>query len=119
MVAFLCLRCFQGYFITLVVLFERVGLWNNSGKTFGMVFCLCQAAGTQSDVAYGRRMMGEGPSYWDQQRGRVQCKECGEEMVLGLLPGHMQTQHGRSEEDIPVWVKGGTTRFFIIGFFKV
>ena len=52
-----------------------------------------QAAETQSEVAYGRQMTGEGPTYWEQQKGWVQCKDCGEEMALGLMSGHMRTQH--------------------------
>ena len=38
---------------TLVGLFDRVGLKTNIRKTFGIVCCLCQAAGMQSDAAYG------------------------------------------------------------------
>ena len=63
MVASLDLLWIQGEFITLVGLFDRVSLRTNVGKTAGMVFFPCQAAGTQSEVAYGRRMTGEGPSY--------------------------------------------------------
>ena len=40
-------RWLQGYFRTLVGLFDSVGLWTNGRKTVGMVFRLCQAAGTQ------------------------------------------------------------------------
>ena len=87
-------RWLQGYFITLVVLFDRVGLRKNVGKTVGMVCCLCQAAGTQSEVAYGRRMTGERPSYQERQRGKAHCKECEEEMAIGSLASHMWMQHG-------------------------
>ena len=59
----------------MIGLFERVGLRNNFGKTVGMVCRLCQVAGTQSEVTYGRRMTGEDPSYRGQKRGRFQCKE--------------------------------------------
>ena len=51
----------QGDFITLVGLFDRVGLRTNFRKTVSMVCCLCQAAGNQLDVAYGIRMTGEIP----------------------------------------------------------
>ena len=57
----------------MVGLFDRVGLNTNVGKTVGMACHLYQAAGTQLEEAYGRRMMGEGYSYWERQRGRVQC----------------------------------------------
>ena len=76
-------RWIQGAFSTLVGLFDWVGLRTNAGKTVGMVCCPCQAVGTQSEAAYGRRMTGEGPSYWERQKGRVQCRECGEEMATG------------------------------------
>ena len=43
--------------------------------------------------------MGEGPSYRERQKGQVQCKECGEEMVIGLMAGNMRTQHGLASEE--------------------
>ena len=66
MVASLDPQWLQGFFSTLVGLFDRVGLRTNFGKTFGMVCRLCQAAGTQSEVVYGRQMTGEGPSYQER-----------------------------------------------------
>ena len=68
----------KGAFSTLVCLFNRVGLQNNVRKIVDMVFRPCRAEGAQSEVAYGRRMTEEGPSYQERQKGRVQCKECGE-----------------------------------------
>ena len=53
-------QCIQGFFITLVGLFDRVGLKTNARKAVVMVCCPCQAAGTQSEAAYGRRMTGAG-----------------------------------------------------------
>ena len=85
----------QGEFSTLVGLFYRVGLQTNVGKTAGMFFRPCHAARTQLEATYGQQMTGEGPSYWERQKGRVQCRECGEEMVAGLMAGHTKTQHGR------------------------
>ena len=83
MVAFSDPRWLQGTFITVVGLSDRVVLWTNAGKTVGMIFCSCQAAGTHLELAYGQRMTGEVPSYQEQQKVRVQCKECGEDMALG------------------------------------
>ena len=54
-------RLLQGEFSTLVGLFNRVGLKTTVRKTFVMVCCQCQAAGTQSEAAYGRRITGAGP----------------------------------------------------------
>ena len=56
-------RYLQGDFIALVGLFYRVGLSNHVGMTVDMVYCPCQAEVTQSEVAYGRRMTGEGTLY--------------------------------------------------------
>ena len=64
----------QGAFSTMFGLFDRVVLWNNVVKAVGMVFRPCQAAGTQSEAAYGLRMTGEGPSYREQHKGRVQYR---------------------------------------------
>ena len=54
-------RWLQWAFNALVSLFGRVGLQENVGKTVSMVCRPCQAAGTQSEAAYGRKMTGEGP----------------------------------------------------------
>ena len=53
----------QGDFNTLVGLFDRVGLQTNVGKTVGMVCHPFQAAGNLLEVAYGRRVTGEGHTY--------------------------------------------------------
>ena len=68
----------QGAFNTLVRLFDRVGLKTNVGKTVGMVCCPLQAAGTQLEAEYGRRMTvavlptgrGIGVGYSAQSMGR-------------------------------------------------
>ena len=74
-------RWLQGTFNTLVDLFDRVGLRTNVRKTASMVCHSCQAMGNQSEAAYGRRLSVEGPTYRDKKKGRVQCRECGEEMA--------------------------------------
>ena len=76
MVASLDPQWLQGAFITLIGLFGRVVLRTNSGKTVSMVYRPCQAAGTQLEVAYGRRVIGEGTSYRERQKGQVKCREC-------------------------------------------
>ena len=63
MVASLEPRYIQGGFITLVGLFDRLGLKTNIGKTVGIVCRLYQVEGTKSEAAYGRRMTGLGTSY--------------------------------------------------------
>ena len=63
-------KCLQGAFSTLDGLFDRLGLWTNLGKKFGMVCHPFQAAGTQSEAACGQWMTGEGTSYRERQKGR-------------------------------------------------
>ena len=48
-------------------------------------------------------MMGEGPSYREWPKGWVQCRECREEMVSGLMAGHMKTHHWPEAEEIWSW----------------
>ena len=38
------------------------------------------------------------------QHGQVQCMEYGEEMALGLLVGHIQTQNGKESDGRRHWV---------------
>ena len=83
----------------LVSLFERMGLKTNVGKTVSMVCRPCPAAGNQSEAAYERNMTGEGPTYWERQKERFECGECGKEMVAGLLSSHRMTQHGKAKEE--------------------
>ena len=52
--------------------------------------------------------MGEGPFYRERQKGRVQCREYGEEMTDGLMAGHMKTQHGQVAEEIWSWATSDT-----------
>ena len=103
MVASLDPRWIQGAFNTPVGLFDRVGLRTNIEKTVGMVCRPCQAAGNQLEAAYGRRITGEGPTYREQQKGRVQCGECGEEMEAGSVTGQNMTQHGGAAETRRSW----------------
>ena len=68
----------QGAFTALVGLFDRVGLLTNDRKTVSMVCHPCQeGAGKRTEEAYGRRITGEGRSYAERQKERVECVECG------------------------------------------
>ena len=67
----------QGGVDILVGIFNQVGPKKNIGKTVRMVFCPCQAAGTQSEAAYDRWMTVEGISFRERQRVGVECLECG------------------------------------------
>ena len=89
----------QWAFNALVSLFERVGLRTNVRKMVSMVCRPCQAAETQSEAAYGRKMTGEGPTYRERQKERVECGEFGKEMAAGLLASHQMTQYGQAKEE--------------------
>ena len=101
-------RWLQGEFSTLVGLLNMVGLQNNVGKTVRMVFRPCQAAGTQLEASYRRRITGDGPSYRDLQKGQKQCRECGEDMAARSVAGHMNTQHWQMVEEIWSWTTSAT-----------
>ena len=75
-------------FNALVGLFERLGLRTNVGKTVSMTYRPCPEAGNQSEEAYGRKMTREGPTYWERQKERVECGDCGKEMAARLLAFH-------------------------------
>ena len=92
------LRWLQGAFITLVSLFDRVGLRKNVGKTVGMVCHPCQEKGNLSKAAYMRRVTGEAPTYREQLKGQISCGACGELLEEVYLTSHMMNQHGRVEE---------------------
>ena len=66
----------QVAFNALVGLFERMYMQTNVGKTVSMVCHPCQAVVNITQAAYGRRITGEGNSYKERQRDRVECEEC-------------------------------------------
>ena len=101
-------RWLQWAFNALVGLFERVGLHTNVGKTFSMTCILCPAAGNQSEVAYGRNMTGEGPTYRERLKERVKCGYCGKGMAAGSLEAHRMMQHGKAKEDKWSWTDAAT-----------
>ena len=94
----------QGAFNALVGLFDRVGLRKNVGKTVSMVCHPCQAtAGNITQAVYGRRLTGEGKSYKEQQRERVECAECGEQLAVGSMLSHLMTRHGKAAGRQRLW----------------
>ena len=99
MVASLDPQLLQGAFSALVGMFDRVGMRTNSGKTFDMVCRPCNAAGTQSESAYGQRMAVEEHTYRERQKGQVPRRECGVDMAEVSLAGHRMTHHERSVEE--------------------
>ena len=94
----------QGTFNALVGLFGRVGLQKNVGKTVSMVCHPCQVgAGNRKVEAYGRRITGEGRSYAERQRERVECGECGEVIAVGSMSIHLMTRHGKAAGQRRLW----------------
>ena len=100
----------QWDFATLVGLFDRVGLKKNVGKTISMTCRPCPEAGNQLEEAYGRLMTGEGLTYLEQKRERVECWDCGKEMAAGSLDTHRMSQHGKSKERRWTWTNAATGR---------
>ena len=112
-------RWLKWAFNALVGLFERMGLQTNVGKTVSMVCRPCQAAGNQSEAAYGRKMTGEVPTYQKRQKERVECGECRKEMAAGSLASHRMMQHGKAKEEQWSWeasATGGYPRTYWIAF---
>ena len=80
------------------------------GKTFSMTCRPCPGSGNQLEEAYGQKMMGEGPTYRERQKERVECRDCGKEMAAGLLASHRITHHEKSKAEEWSWnksAKGG------------
>ena len=82
----------QGAFSALVAIFDRVGLQTNVDKTVSMACHPCRAgSGNRATEGYRRRITGDGSSFWERQRERVACGECGAELAAGSLSSHMMT----------------------------
>ena len=101
-------RWLQWAFNALVSLFERVGLRTNVDKTVSMTCRPHPSAGNQSEVAYGHKMTGEGPTYRERQKERVECGYCGRGMAAGSLEAHRMIKHGKAKEDKWSWTNAAT-----------
>ena len=101
-------RWLKWAFNAIVGLFERVGLRTNVGKTVSMTCRPCPAAGNQSEVAYGRKMTGEGPTYCEIQKERVKCGDCSKGMAAGSLESHRMIQHEKAKNDKWSWTDAAT-----------
>ena len=75
----------QRVFDVLTGLFNRVGLQTNTTRTFGMVCQSCHVPGRMFEEAYVKWTTGKVPNFWERQRRRVECPECGVELASGLL----------------------------------
>ena len=71
--------------------FDRVGLQTNTTKTKAMVFLPGRIRTCLTDGAYKAQM---GDLYREERRGqKVSCQECGQQMAVGSLRSHLETQH--------------------------
>ena len=98
----------QWAFTKLVGLFDRVGLNTNTGKTVSMTCRPCTAAGNRSEEAYGRSMTGEGLTFRERKRERVECGYFGKEVAAGSLDSHRMSQHGKARERRHTWTNAAT-----------
>ena len=62
--------------------------------------------------------MGLGKSYAERQRERVACEECGEVILIGSMPIHLMTRHGKSATRRHLWAPqtDGGTRTYKMSF---
>ena len=54
-------------------------------------------------MAYGRKMTGEGLTYLERKRERVECRDNGKEMAARSLDTHRMSQHGKTKERMWTW----------------
>ena len=47
-------------------------------------------------------------TYWERQKERVECGECGKEMAAGSLASYLMTQHGKAKEEHWIWEAAAT-----------
>ena len=60
------------------------------------------------EAAYGQKMTGEGATYRERQKERVECGECRKEMATGSLASHQMTQPVQAKEDWWSWEASAT-----------
>ena len=78
------------------------------GKTVRMTCRPCPAAGNYLEVAYGRKMTGEGPTYRERQKERVECGDCRKGMAAGSLEAHCMIHYRKAKEDKWSWTDAAT-----------
>ena len=81
----------QRAFDSLCAHFDRVGLKTNTTKTEAMVFLPGRIRTCLTAESYEGRMR---DLFREERRGRkVSCQECGQQMAVGSLRSHLETQH--------------------------
>jgi hypothetical protein len=74
-------------------LFAKVGLKMSEDKTKAMISAGNDNYHSISDTAYKQRMLGEGESYQERKKRKLQCPECGTYMAEQYLPTHWEMHH--------------------------
>ena len=85
----------QAALITMVRIFERVGLQTNLDKTKAMICMTGFIWGQQGAEVYKRQATGEGPTFRERKRTRVSCEVCVGKMAASSLLHHMDIKYGR------------------------
>ena len=101
----------------LIGLFEKMGLKTNEKKTKYMIFRGPAPSKRLSKEAYERHCTGNGLSYLERRKKRVECSICGKEMQMGSLQRHMLQQHGKKPEQY-LYNKKGTEEEFRVDIVK-
>jgi Reverse transcriptase (RNA-dependent DNA polymerase) len=81
-------------FGVLVGFFARMGLECNTRKTEAMTCLPGYIAQPRSEVAVRRRQEGQGDSFRERRRQRVECELCGVALAQGSLNHHRLRMHG-------------------------
>ena len=93
----------QGAFNALTRLFDIVEIQTKIWKTVGVICSPCREVENQSETLYKRRMTGEGLTYRERQRVRLQCLDFGEDMAESLLGVYRHTHSGVDSEGRRQW----------------
>jgi hypothetical protein len=94
----------------MTALFERVGLNMSVVKTKTMISCGKYQYHKISDIAYKRRMTGQGESHRSRKMRKVSCPECNEIVSDQYLPIHLHHQHNIvMEQETPETNEGGNS----------
>jgi hypothetical protein len=90
----------------LVDLLARTGMQVNIGKTKAMIVTGGKGIARQSTPAYKRRMTGEGLTYREKKRRRVECPLCGEPLRESNLTDHIRFIHELRRDDENAQING-------------
>ena len=79
----------QAALTKMVRIFERFRLKTNLNKTKAVICTPGFIWGQQGAEVYKQLSTGEGPTFWESNKTRLSCEECGETMADSYLRHHM------------------------------